>query len=290
MVEAFTRNMIEILTRTTPDGTGVVPLYVRLFCMVALVISISYISKQRNKKTLLMSFSTLSVLIQIMIMSWYIFKTKTFYLEGLPLYHCRMGMLLLPLFILFDKDKEDTKDTISSLMLSDIKTYFFSLSFIGAFLALTFPDIDNFVFPHITQISFFLGHIVLFLMSFAYLNTKGIKRLSLLSNILITYLLHLAISSVNDVVGGNYAFLKALPEFLSIDVGLSNLHVMTLSIILLVYMSNNFLYMWSLVPKRTYKDIKYLKCTKNIENTEKKALTNHKGFGRIKKKKTKGRK
>ncbi|VUW98610.1 Integral membrane protein (intg_mem_TP0381) [Streptococcus constellatus] len=134
--------------------------------------------------------------LQILVLySWYV-TTLSPISEALPFYHCRLAMfavLLLP-------------DS------SVYKQYFALLGVFGPICALVYPIFDPFAFPHITFVSYLIGHYALLGNSLTYLmNHYDSEQLSLRRIVEISFGMNLLLLFVNLVSGGNYGFLKVPP-------------------------------------------------------------------------------
>ena len=85
---------------------------------------------------------------QIILYAWYLLSKYHVLTEGLPLYHCRVAIILMGIGLLFNKSICRKLGSMWGL--------------IGAVFALIYPSgLDPFLFPHITQFSFFIGHLFL---------------------------------------------------------------------------------------------------------------------------------
>lgn len=193
-------------TKTQPPTVSM-PLYALFLLGIGLFLLLSW----RFHSNLW--FIKLSKLIQIgqllALYSWYI----AYHLplsDSLPLYHCRIAMI--GLVLLPDHWK--------------LKRYLAYLGLIGAIFALGYPVLDPYDFPHITAISFVLGHYALLLNSLTYLlnhpETASLKPSVL---ILATFALDLVLLWVNHVTGGNYGILRHTPIINSSNVWLNYLAV-----------------------------------------------------------------
>ncbi|SHJ69554.1 conserved hypothetical integral membrane protein TIGR02206 [Paramaledivibacter caminithermalis DSM 15212] len=130
---------------------------------------------------------------------WYIERGVFSLKESLPLYLCRITVILCIIMIF----KE-------SYSLFEI-VYFWGLG--GATQALLTPDTGGFIFPHWMYIQFFIGHggiviAVLFIM-LAYRYRPTFKSLKKTFNWSFIYLVIVGI--FNYLVGGNYSYLRGKP-------------------------------------------------------------------------------
>ncbi|NQI33134.1 TIGR02206 family membrane protein [Streptococcus suis] len=130
----------------------------------------------------------------IALYSWYMAVDWTLS-ESLPLYHCRLSML----FMLFAKP-------------GPLKRYFACLGLFGSLVAFVYPVFDPFAFPHVTILSFIIGHYALAVNSLIYLLSEQkeddldrtfVIRVTLLTNSLMLL--------ANLFLKGNYGFLSKMP-------------------------------------------------------------------------------
>ena len=85
---------------------------------------------------------------QTILYTWYLLSGYNLLIEGLPLYHCRIAIILMGIGLLFNKSICRKLGSMWGL--------------IGAIFALIYPSgLDPFVFPNIPQFSFYIGHIFL---------------------------------------------------------------------------------------------------------------------------------
>ncbi|WP_432663852.1 TIGR02206 family membrane protein [Wukongibacter baidiensis] len=135
---------------------------------------------------------------------WYIERGMFTLKESLPLYLCRISVILCILMII--------KESYSIFEI----VYFWGLG--AATQALLTPDTGGFIFPHWNYIQFFIGHggtvIAVFFMILAYDYRPTLKSLKKTFNWSYIYLF--IVGSVNYLVDGNYSYLRAKPETSSI--------------------------------------------------------------------------
>ncbi|MGT2906663.1 YwaF family protein [Streptococcus dentiloxodontae] len=186
MTDFFTTN------QTNPPLISI-PLYLlMLFVLLGLIwLSVTYYQKKWLLRTyqFLQSFQLVSLYI------WYGVQQIPLS-NSLPFYHCRLAMfavLLLPNG-------------------SKIKQYFALMGASGAIFAIGYPVFDPYTFPHITGISFLLGHYALLVGSIIYLmryykaNFLSWKAIAFYTAVLDFFLV-----LVNLVTGGNYGILRHTP-------------------------------------------------------------------------------
>lgn len=135
----------------------------------------------------------LQILQIIGLYGWYL-CTLTPSAESLPFYHCSLAALAL--LCLPDQ--------------SIYKSYFALLGIIGPICSTIYPIFDPFRLPHITFISYIIGHYALIGNSLIYL-TLHKKPLSSKRIIYFTFQLNLIIVGINLLTDGNYGFLSQPP-------------------------------------------------------------------------------
>ena len=89
------------------------------------------------------------------------------------------------------------------------------LGFVGSIVALISPDLDRFIFPHYTWISFFVGHILLLWVScyIFFVEEIEISFKKYTEVFIFTNVLHIAVIIFNSISKSNYAFLSEPPIF-----------------------------------------------------------------------------
>ena len=144
---------------------------------------------------------------QIILYTWYLLSGYNLLTEGLPLYHCRIAIISTGIGLLFNKSICRKLGSIWGL--------------IGAVSALVYPGLDPFVFPHITQFSFFVGHLFLLWGSVYCIFIEGIKldEKDLKTIIYFTNIYHIAVFILNHMIEANYGYMRISP----IGIG-NNLH------------------------------------------------------------------
>lgn len=139
------------------------------------------------------------ILHQISIYIWYITNNRFNLKESLPLYLCRISIILC-IIMIFTKSHK----------IFDI-VYFWGLG--GATIALIFHDTSLYPFPHYIFIQFFISHgfilIATFFMMFVYRYTPNLNSLIRTLNWTLIYF-SLTIP-INYLVDGNYCYLRYRP-------------------------------------------------------------------------------
>jgi hypothetical integral membrane protein (TIGR02206 family) len=155
----------------------------------------------------LISKTIASILIghQISLYLWYITNGKLTLKEALPLYLCRISLILC-IIMMFNKSHK-----IFDLL------YFWGLG--GASVALIFHDTSIFPFPHYIFIQFFISHggilISVFFMIFIYDYSPTIN--SLIRTSIWTLIYFMFTIPINYIVDGNYCYLRYKPCFTPLD-------------------------------------------------------------------------
>lgn len=167
--------------------------YIGLLCLLALTFYASY--RFRDKVTYQRFIQILQSLQLIVLYSWY-WGNQMPLSESLPFYHCRIAMFVMLLIPGTSKYKQ----------------YFALLGTFGATAALAYPLFDPYPFPHVTILSFIIGHVALLGNALLYLFKNYEASLLNLKNVtVITFSLNALIGIVNLVVGGDYGFLNKPP-------------------------------------------------------------------------------
>ena len=167
--------------------------YIGLLCLLALTFYASY--RFRDKVAYQRFIQILQSVQLIVLYSWY-WGNQMPLSESLPFYHCRIAMFVMLLIPGTSKYKQ----------------YFALLGTFGATAALAYPLFDPYPFPHVTILSFIIGHVALLGNALLYLFKNYEASLLNLKNVtVITFSLNALIGVVNLVVGGDYGFLNKPP-------------------------------------------------------------------------------
>lgn len=171
---------------------------------------------------------------QAILYTWYLLSGYKLLTEGLPLYHCRIAILLTGIGLLFNKSICKKLGSIWGL--------------IGAVFALVYPSgLDPFIFPHITQFSFFIGHLFLLWGSVYCIFVKSIKlnKKDLKTTIYFTNIYHISVFILNHMIGANYGFMRISP----IGIG-NNLHPVVYGLIVTALFNVLIIFMNSLMNRQ----------------------------------------
>ena len=141
-------------------------------------------------------FAWLAIAMQVMILTWYQL-TGNLLADGLPLYHCRIAIWVLSIGILLDKRTK-------------LMTWSSLIGMPFSLIVLLIRDMNEYQFPHITNVYYFAGHILIFLMSYHYLTEQPVK-ISSQALIFYTLAIHCGVELVNLLLGSDYSYLRRLP-------------------------------------------------------------------------------
>ncbi len=167
--------------------------YIGLLCILAFTFYASY---RFRDKVVYQRFIQILQSVQLLVLySWY-WGNHLPLSESLPFYHCRVAMFVLLLIPGTSKYKQ----------------YFALLGVFGATAALAYPLFDPYPFPHVTILSFIIGHVALLGNALLYLFKNYEASLLNFKNVaVITFTLNALIWVVNLVVSGDYGFLTRPP-------------------------------------------------------------------------------
>lgn len=199
--------VLKYFFRTQPDGIpfqtfSTFHISILIFCIISSFILFNKVKKNR-KFELIIGFTL--IVQQVSLYTWYFINNYNVLREGLPLYHCRIAILTLAFGLLFNKD--------SLLKFGAI------WGIVGSFFALLFPSPDPFLFPHITNVSFFIGHIPLLLGCIYTLWIKNvhISKSSIRNILRITNIYCILMFVLNSILGSNYGYMNHSPIPIPID-------------------------------------------------------------------------
>lgn len=178
----------------------------------------------KNKRNLLKPISrvlfVILVIEQISLYSWYFLKLGFDPVQALPLYSCRIAMLAIIFGKLFKSD---------SLML--FGGYF---GFPGGIVALGYPYLDAYSFPHLTNFTFFVGHLILTWLCTIILLSKSEKKGQIKGMLIWVHIFLIITYFVDAYYGANYAYLFWSPVLTSTFDKLP--HPVYVALIYVVYM------------------------------------------------------
>ncbi len=186
-----------------------------------LLIYLILIYKLRYKRKILAIQLVSLSLIELALFLRYYEGKVLFIREGLPLYHCRIAAFMMAISY-FRKDYK-------------LSNYFAWLGIIGTLTAYSFPDPSKYLWPHITNLTYVLGHI-LSIGSALMILTNERRELDFKLICKITLGMNLMIYLLNKTVSANYGYLNHLPDSFSISLPSPVLYlVISCGLIFLIY-------------------------------------------------------
>lgn len=170
-----------------------------LILLFAISVSISILKSKNESRFLELFISITLILQQIILYSWYIFGGYNVLKEGLPLYHCRIAIIFVGIGLFLHNE-----------VLIKFGSYWGMFGSIGALL---FPGLDPFLFPHITQFSYFIGHLFLLwgCMYILFVKKIGMNKIDLKNILIFTNIYHLIMFFLNNLFGSNYGYMNSPP-------------------------------------------------------------------------------
>lgn len=186
-----------------------IPHFISLIIISSIVLLI-YIFKDnlknpKHEKAFSYSLGVILILHQLTIYLWYATNERLNLKESLPLYLCRISVIL-SIIMLFNKSRK-----IFDLL------YFWGLG--GAATALIFHDTSIFPFPHYIFLQFFISHggilISVLFMIFVHQYTPDINSLKTTLKWTLAYFF--ITIPVNYLVDGNYCYLRYKPYATPLD-------------------------------------------------------------------------
>ena len=219
--------------RSEPDGYdiekyGFTHIVLVIIAFMGAILIYRHRDKFKNSnKNILKIFVVILFLQQFILYAWYL-TSGSFSIEtSLPLYDCRVAIICLIYGVFFNNDKS--------------KRIGIYLGFVGSMVALLTPELDKFVFPHYTWISFFVGHTLLLWVScyIFFVEEIEISFQKYMEVFVFTNILHIAIIIFNRLTNCNYAFLSEPPIFKEVA---GRLHPLTY-IAIMMLMLNFALYL-----------------------------------------------
>lgn len=194
-------NNIHYFFRTVEGVNNFKTLGITHIILLSIIILGAFFIKKMKRENrafeLLLGFTL--IIQQATLYLWYFLGDYKFLSEGLPLFHCRIAIILVSIGLIFKKN-----------FMMKMGSYW---GIAGSILALLFVNLDSFTFPHITQFSYFIGHIFLFWGCVYILNIKklGMSKTDFYKAFIVTNLYHIIISKINYLINSNYAYMKSSP-------------------------------------------------------------------------------
>ncbi|WP_042273401.1 YwaF family protein [[Clostridium] dakarense] len=176
---------------------------------IALVITVFICIRKTESRKFELFTGSILILQQLFLYSWYFIGKYNTFKEGLPLYHCRIAIIFMGIGMILSKD-----------ILMKIGSYWGIFGSIGALL---FPGLDPFTFPHITQFSYFIGHLFLLCGAVYLLSVKkiGMSKSDLKNVLIFTNIYHVLMFVTNNALGSNYGYMSSPP--IHIGTGLNHI-------------------------------------------------------------------
>ncbi|MCR8744588.1 TIGR02206 family membrane protein [Romboutsia lituseburensis] len=168
-----------------------------LFLMA--IISIFILIRKIENRKIELFIGVILILQQIILYSWYFISDTDLFKEALPLYHCRVAIICIGLGLILNQK-----------YIMKLGSY---LGIFGSIAALLFPGLDPFVFPHVTQFSYFIGHLFLLWGSIYLLFVKniGMTIVDFKNTIIFINVFHIMMAILNKYLGSNYAYISSSP-------------------------------------------------------------------------------
>ena len=170
--------------------------------MLLTVILLAY--RVKNKQKLLKPALFLGFAGQILLFTWYVGNHNLFIKEGLPLFHCRISAIMMLVAYIIHNDK--------------LMRYFAWLGLIGAIISFAFPDPSKYLWPHVTNLTYTMNHLLLGFTG-ALIISSHTSRIKIKDVLIVTSIMNAVIMTVNLILHTNYGYLVHFPE--SVPVKLS---------------------------------------------------------------------
>lgn len=204
------KNILDFFTGTASANNFITFGPIHLFILfIALSISVFIYKKNNESRNLELLIGSVLILQQLFLYSWYFITGFHLLTEGLPLFHCRIAIICIGVGLILKKDT-----------LLKIGSYW---GIFGSISALLFPGLDPFTFPHITQFSYFIGHLFLLWGAVYLLFVKkvGMSKSDFINILIFTNAYHILMFTINSVIGANYGYINFPP--IHIGIGLNHL-------------------------------------------------------------------
>lgn len=194
-------NIFNYFFRSVPENTkfesfGKMHIFILI---IGFLISYLIIKKLQVNRNFELIVAFVLLIQQITLYSWYHISNYNPFTEGLPLYHCRVAILSLALGLIFKIN-----------LLLNIGAYW---GIFGSISALLVVGADPFAFPHITQFSYFIGHLFLLwgAVYLLFVRKIGMTNVALRDMMIFTTIYHMIVFIINNKLGSNYAYLIEPP-------------------------------------------------------------------------------
>ena len=174
------------------------PVHIALIA-VALLGTALVLRSRKNNRRLELCIALVLLMQQLMLYSWYLSTDYRVLSEGLPLYHCRVSIIMLSVGLIFRRE-----------LLIKLGSYWGIMGSVGA---LIYVGLDPFLFPHVTQLSYFTGH---FLLLWGAVYCLFVRRIGMTAGdyrkaVAFTCIFQAGTFFLNPLVGGNYGYTASSP-------------------------------------------------------------------------------
>lgn len=157
---------------------------------LVLVIFLAY--KLKHKTNLLKPALFVGLFGQILLFAWYAGNHTLFIKEGLPLFHCRISAIMMLIAYILNNDK--------------LMRYFAWLGLIGAIISFAFPDPSKYMWPHVTNLTYIMNHLLLGFTG-ALIISSHKSHIKIKNALMITSIMNAVIMTVNLILHTNYGYL-----------------------------------------------------------------------------------
>ena len=162
---------------------------------LVLVIFLAY--KLKHKTNLLKPALFVGLFGQILLFAWYAGNHTLFIKEGLPLFHCRISAIMMLIAYILNNDK--------------LMRYFAWLGLIGAIISFAFPDPSKYMWPHVTNLTYIMNHLLLGFTG-ALIISSHKSHIKIKNALMITSIMNAVIMTVNLILHTNYGYLVQFPQ------------------------------------------------------------------------------
>ena len=183
---------------------------------VIFAVSIAIAVKFRKNEKLLKAVLIISVALQAVMFAWYLGDKALLIKEGLSLYHCRLAALMSAAGYFFNKPK--------------VARFFAWMGLVGAVIAFVFPDPSDFMWPHLTNLTFVSTHCFIAMGSIMVIARNDVK-LCVIDACVMTVVMNAFLVIVNAMLGSNYGYLTELPPGIPLQLNKYMLFVLLTAVI-----------------------------------------------------------
>lgn len=211
-------NFFAYFYRATPDAKPI--LFTLIHCILLLIFlaffitGLLYYRKLSHKYTVdkqakvirRIDGVTNAVLLSVIIFlyTWYIYIGQ--FHDALPIYHCRFATIIF--VILFALQRLNVYKKIRAL-----EQWSVTVGSVGTWMAFVVPQPDNFLFPHVTNYTYVIGHLALLSIVFVYL-FKWSSRPDFrdwLNMQAFLFVFNIALAIFDRCTGENYGYFTNVP-------------------------------------------------------------------------------